>query len=99
MPPGTFYEKHDLSNFKTWFVPLGPFYEETILNDFKNQFCRLAYFMRNCLRLPFEAARPVLGMFLDVYDLHGILDDSRYRMSHRWWIDRRSFWPDCHGIS
>ena len=26
----------------------------------------------------FEIARPVLDMFFDVYDLHGILDASKY---------------------
>ena len=46
----------------------------------------------------FEAARPILGMFFDVYDLHGILD-ARCWMSHRRWRNRRSFWPDFHGIS
>ena len=46
----------------------------------------------------FEVARPVLGMFLDMYDLYGVLDASRCRMSHCRWRDRRSFWPDCHEI-
>ena len=31
----------------------------------------------------FEAARLVLGMFLYVYDLHGVLDASRCQISHR----------------
>ena len=30
----------------------------------------------------FEAARPVLGLFLDMYDLHGVLDASRCRISY-----------------
>ena len=47
----------------------------------------------------FEAARPVLGMFLDVYDLHGILDVNRYWLPHRQWKDRKSFWSDCHRVS
>ena len=29
-------KKNNLSNFKTWFLPLHLFYEETILNDFEN---------------------------------------------------------------
>ena len=32
---------------------------------------------------PFEAFRPVLDMFFDVYDLHGVLDASSCRMQHR----------------
>ena len=47
----------------------------------------------------FEAFRPVLDMSFNVYDLHGILDASRCRMLHRQWIDHKSFWLDCHGIS
>ena len=47
----------------------------------------------------FEAFRPVLDMFFDVYDLHGVLDASRCQMPQRWWRDRRSFWPNCHAIS
>ena len=47
----------------------------------------------------FEASRPVLDMFFDMYDLHGVLDYRRYRMQHHRWRDCRSFWPDCHGIS
>ena len=43
LPPDTFYEKNNLINFETWFLPLSLFYEETILNDFKNQLCRLAH--------------------------------------------------------
>ena len=76
-------------------MPLGPFYEETILNGFENRFCCLAHFTKKLV----EAARPVLGMFLDMYDLHNVLDASRCRMPHRQWKDRRSFWSDCHGIS
>ena len=47
----------------------------------------------------FKAARPILGMFPDMYNLHVILNASMCRMSHRPWRDRRSFWLDCHGIS
>ena len=47
----------------------------------------------------FEVAWLILGMFLDVYDLHRVLDSSRCRMSHYRWRDRRSIWPDCHRIS
>ena len=55
------------------FFLLGLYYEETILNDFKNRVCRLT-----CLRRKsFEGVMPILGMFFDVYDLHGILDASR----------------------
>ena len=40
---------------------------------------------------PFEVAKPVWGTFVDVYDLHGVLDASRCQMPHRRWRDRRSF--------
>ena len=41
----------------------------------------------------------IVDVFFDVYDLYGVLNDSRCQMSHRRWIDCESFWPDCHGIS
>ena len=63
------------------------FYEETILHDFENRFCQLAHFMRKL----FEAARPVLSLFLDMYDLHGFLYASKCRMSQRRWKDHRPF--------
>ena len=44
----------------------------------------------------FEAVRPILGMFFNVYDLHGVLDASWYWMPHLWWRVCKSFWPDCH---
>ena len=47
----------------------------------------------------FEAVRPVLGMFFDVYNLHGVLDASSCRMPHCQWRDRSSFWLDCNQIS
>ena len=47
----------------------------------------------------FEAARPVLGMCLDMYDLHGVIKANRCRMPHRRWRDRRSFRSDCYRIS
>ena len=76
-------------------MPLDLFYEETILHDFENRFLIGTFYEKKM----FEAARLVLGLFLDMYDLHGVLDASRYQMTHRRWKDRRPFWSDCHKIS
>ena len=40
---------------------------------------------------PFEVARPIWDTFVDVYDLHGVLDARRCQMSYRRWRDCRSF--------
>ena len=48
--------------------------------------------------ISYEASMPVLGMFLDVYNLHGVLDASRCRMPRCRWRDRRSFWRILTGL-
>ena len=73
-------------NFET-ILPLDMFYEGTILHNFEIRFSQLAHFTRKL----FEAAWPVLGLFLDMYNLHEVLNASRCWMSHHRWRDRRPF--------
>ena len=37
----------------------------------------------------FEAARPVLDMLFNMYDLHGVLDANRCQMPNHRWKDRK----------
>ena len=47
----------------------------------------------------FEATRPILDMFCDMYDLHGVLYANRYWIPHHWWRDGKYTWSNCHRIS
>ena len=76
-------------------MPLGTFFGKLLWGISKSGFIYLYILLEKL----FEAARPVLSVFLDVYDLHGVLDTSRCWMSHRRWRDRRYFWLDCHEIN
>ena len=83
------------NNFETQFFHLAHFSRKLFLGSLKPSFIDLQILREKS----FEVAKPVLGMFLDVYDMHDVLDASRCRILHRQWRDRRSFQRDCHGIS
>ena len=43
-------------------------------------------------------ARPILVLFMDMYDLHAVLDASKCRMLHHQWRDRRAFCQIVTGL-